>query len=240
MLPDIGVTCSRLGSHPPIRTARHLQVAQACSRLGRRLAVAQGGTPTQQRAGRQKAAAARRGIELISASGKYYCPPAKTRAIFSRCTSPSGNCGRSSWRLYPVAKPIDRIARTPRWWATTQRAICNRGKNLASSEYPYIRQWHQWLRRRGGGRGQAWLEGMRIREAERLKEARALVSTQQARERTHASTHRQIDLWTGRDRRTNPRTITKTHAQTRDGQGGNRRIQHTHGHTDARTRASFV
>ena len=153
MLPDIGVTCSRLGSHPPIRTARHLQVAQACSRLGRRLAVAQGGTPTQQRAGRQKAAAARRGIELISASGKYYCPPAKTRAIFSRCTSPSGNCGRSSWRLYPVAKPIDRIARTPRWWATTQRAICNRGKNWLCRNIPISGNGFGGFGEEGGGRG---------------------------------------------------------------------------------------
>ena len=86
------VPCSRLGSQPPIKTARHL-----------RLAVAQGGTPTPQRAGRQKAAAARRGLGLISASGKRCCPPAKTRAILSRCTSPSGNCGRSSRRLYPLA-----------------------------------------------------------------------------------------------------------------------------------------
>jgi len=55
-----------------------------------RLAVAQGGTPTSQRAGRQKAAAARRGIELISASGNVTVRQQKTRAIFSRCSSPSG------------------------------------------------------------------------------------------------------------------------------------------------------
>jgi hypothetical protein len=67
--------------------------------------------------------------------------------------TPSGNCGRSLRRMYPVAKPNDRIAGTPRWWASTQCAICNRGKNVALSEYPYIRQWLQWLRRRGGGRG---------------------------------------------------------------------------------------
>ena len=71
-------------------------------------------------------------------------------------------------------------------------------------------------------------KGMRKREADWLKEARALVSTRQAHERTHA--------------RANPRSITKTHAQTRNGQGGNRRIQHTHTHThtDVRTRASLV
>jgi hypothetical protein len=61
VLPDITVTCSRLGSQPPKpQGTRHPKV----------LAVAQGGTPTPQRAGRQKAAAAQRGIKLISASGK--------------------------------------------------------------------------------------------------------------------------------------------------------------------------
>jgi hypothetical protein len=84
------------------------------------------------------------------------------------------------------------------------------------------------------GEGAGVARGMRKGEADRLKEARALVSTRQAHERTHARTHTQINLWTGRDRRTNPRTITKTRAQTRDGQGGNRRIQHTH--TLTRTR----
>ena len=77
-------------------------------------------------------------------------------------------------------------------------------------------------RAKRGGKGQRVTRGKRKREADRLKEARALVSTRQAHERTYARTHTQIDLWTGRDRRTNPRTITKTHAQTQDGQGGTR------------------
>jgi hypothetical protein len=89
-----------------------------------------------------------------------------------------------------------------------------------------------------GGEGAGVTKGKRKREADRLKQARALVSTRQAHERTHACTHTQIDLWTGRDRRTNPRTTTKKHAQTQDGQGGNRRIQHIHAHSYGRVNAS--
>jgi hypothetical protein len=88
----------------------------------------------------------------------------------------------------------------------------------------------------GEGAGVTW--GKRKREADRLKEARALVSTRQAHERTHARTHTHKDLWTGRDRRTNPGTITKTHAQTQDGQGGTRRVQHTHTHAHLHGRAN--
>jgi hypothetical protein len=86
------VTCSRLGSQPPIKTAGHL-----------RLADAQGGTPTPQRAGRQKAAAARRGIELISALGKRYCPPATNPSDLLPLHIAKWECGRSWRRLYPMA-----------------------------------------------------------------------------------------------------------------------------------------
>ena len=41
-----------------------------------------------------------------------------------------------------------------------------------------------------GGEGAGVARGMRKREVGRLKEARALVSTKQAHERTHARTHR--------------------------------------------------
>jgi hypothetical protein len=96
----------------------------------------------------QMVAAARRGNGLILSSGKLSTSE-KNQAIFSRCTS-SRQVGTAA---DPVDRPNNRIVRTPRWWATTQRAICNRGKKLALSEYPYIRQWLQWLRRRGEGRG---------------------------------------------------------------------------------------
>jgi hypothetical protein len=78
--------------------------------------------------------------------------------------------------------------RTPRWWATTQRAICNRGRKGGfvgiSLIYPAMASVASVKR----GERAGVTKEMRKREADWVKEARALVSTRQAHERTHAHT----------------------------------------------------
>ena len=69
-------------------------------------------------------------------------------------------------------------------------------------------------RAKRGGKGQTLLDrGKRKREADRLKEARALVSTRQAHEHTHARTHTCKDLCTHIKTYGQGGTGEKTHEQ---------------------------
>ena len=115
--------------------------------------------PDPQRAGRRMVAVARRGNGLILSSGKLSTSE-KTQAIFSRCTSSR-----------QVGTAADLCGECILWLNLTTGSRVRQGggqppnarfvteENLALSEYPYIRQWLWWLRRRGGGKGQAWLGG---------------------------------------------------------------------------------
>jgi hypothetical protein len=71
----------------------------------------------------------------------------------------SGNCGNLRGKCILWLKYNGRIARTPRWWATTQRAICNRGRKggvVGISLYPAMASVASANR---GGEGQAYLRG---------------------------------------------------------------------------------
>jgi hypothetical protein len=83
--------------------------------------------------------------------------------------------------------------------------------------------------------------GMRKREADRLKEARALVSTRQAHERTHARTHtNRLDGQGGTGEQTHVQLQKHTHKLAMDRVETGEYNTHTHTHTRKREREQVV
>ena len=184
---------------------------------------------------------------LILSSGN--CPPVENPSdlLPLYILTPSGNCGRSSRRLYPVANGGIAIV------SCIQRLTVGSRVRQGGGQPPnarFVTEEKGWLCRNipisgngfsgfgeEGEEGAGVARGMRKQEADRLEEARALVLARQAHARTRARTHALIlthTRWTVQYQRYDP-VVGHGGNVSAVGYGG---FTHTDTHSHARANAS--